>query len=242
MGLLLRVTGFCHRNALAVVLGGLALAGLAGLWSSHRLGVSTDTDEMFAASLPWRQRQIAMDRDFPQFRDLLVAVVEGKSPEAADATAAGLVTALTQNGAGARDTALIRDVRRPDADPFLARAGLMYLDKAQLTTVLDQTIDAQPFLGQLAADPSARGLFAALALMGMGVSRGQAVLVAAAGRVAGGSGGALPFRADPAEAGFFIAFARRGSNGAGARGHRRAGECARRQRDGADHRGRGPGG
>ncbi len=170
MSLLLRVTGLCSRHALAVVLGGLVLAGLAGAWSVHRLGVSTDTDAMFAANLGWRQRQMALDRDFPQFRDLLLAVVDGTSPEAVDATAAGLVAAL------AKETATIRSVRRPDADPFLARAGLLFLDKAPLTTLLDQTIDAQPFLGQLVADPSARGLFAALALMGMGVARGQADL------------------------------------------------------------------
>ena len=170
MSLLLRVTGLCSRHALAVVLGGLVLAGLAGAWSVHRLGVSTDTDAMFAANLGWRQRQMALDRDFPQFRDLLLAVVDGTSPEAVDATAARLVAAL------AKETATIRSVRRPDADPFLARAGLLFLDKAPLTTLLDQTIDAQPFLGQLVADPSARGLFAALALMGMGVARGQADL------------------------------------------------------------------
>ena len=168
--MLARVTGVCHRHAVAVVLGGLLLAVLTGIWSAHRLGVSTDTDAMFAASLDWRQRQMAMDRDFPQFRDLLLAVVDGKSVEAADATADALVAALRT------ETASIRAVRRPDADPFFRRAGLLFLDKAQLSAVLDRMIDAQPFLGQLVADPSARGLFAALALMGVGVSRGEADL------------------------------------------------------------------
>ncbi|MBV8398934.1 MAG: MMPL family transporter, partial [Acetobacteraceae bacterium] len=37
-------------------------------------------------------------------------------------------------------------------------------------------VDAQPFLGQLVADPSARGLFSALSLIGMGVEQGQADL------------------------------------------------------------------
>ena len=37
-------------------------------------------------------------------------------------------------------------------------------------------IDAQPFLGELVADPSARGLFAALSLLGTGVEQGQADL------------------------------------------------------------------
>ena len=34
-------------------------------------------------------------------------------------------------------------------------------------------IDAQPFLGELAKDPSARGLFGALSLIGTGVENGQ---------------------------------------------------------------------
>ena len=41
---------------------------------------------------------------------------------------------------------------------------------------MEQTIDAQPFLGQLVADPSARGLFSALSLLGMGVARAGADL------------------------------------------------------------------
>ena len=38
---------------------------------------------------------------------------------------------------------------------------------------MDRTIDAQPFLGQLVADPTARGLFSALSLLGMGVTKGD---------------------------------------------------------------------
>ena len=168
LSLLVRVTAFSHLHCRAVVGVVLILASLAAGVAAQRLGVSTDTDAMFAANLGWRQRQMAMDRDFPQFRDLLVAVVRAQDPEAAETTAAGLVAALTG------EAATIRAVRRPDADPFLERAGLLFLDQAPLSTLLEQTIDAQPFLGQLAADPSARGLFAALALMGMGVARGQA--------------------------------------------------------------------
>ena len=67
-------------------------------------------------------------------------------------------------------------MRRPDASPYLRREGLLFLDKDQLQTLMDSTIDAQPFLGQLVADPSARGLFAALSLLGIGVEKGQADL------------------------------------------------------------------
>ena len=60
---------------------------------SH-LGVTTDTDLMFSSSLPWRQRAEAYDKEFPQFRDLLVAVVDAQEPEEADATAGELAEKL----------------------------------------------------------------------------------------------------------------------------------------------------
>jgi hypothetical protein len=168
--LLAALTDFGRRNAVAVVLAGILLAGLSAAWSASHLGVSTDTDAMFAAHLPWRQRALAFDRAFPQFRDLLVAVVEADSPETAEATAAGLVAALeAQPGEKLF-------VRRPDASPFLTRAGLLFLERDALSELLERTIDAQPFLGQLSADPSARGLFAALGLLGQGVVHAQADL------------------------------------------------------------------
>jgi len=165
--LLAGLVDFCQRHGLLVVFGGIALAGFAGLYAGHHLGISTDTDEMFARSLPWRQKALALRADFPQFNDLLVVVIDAKEPEQAEATAASLAAALTA------DHRHFHSVRRPDVSPFLAREGLLFLDTKQLAALIDQTISAQPFLGQLARDPSARGLFAALALLGQGAQRGQ---------------------------------------------------------------------
>ncbi len=163
--LLVGVVDTCRRQALAVLLAGLALAAFSGWYASSHMGVSTDTDLMFSAELPWRKRSIEMARDFPQFQDLIVAVVDARTPEEADATAAALAKA-----AGA-DTRHFRSVRRPDASPFFDKYGLLLLEPARLAELMDKTIDAQPFLGQLVADPSARGLFSALALLGMGVTK-----------------------------------------------------------------------
>ena len=164
--LLSGIAGYCARHAWRVVLIGLLLGLLSGGLAYVRLGVSTDTDALFAPDLPWRQRAMQMERDFPQFRDLLVAVIEARSPEAAEATAAGLEAALKA------DPAHFGFVRRPDASPFFDANGLLFLEQAALQDLLDRTIDAQPFLGQLAADPSARGLFAALSLLAIGAEQG----------------------------------------------------------------------
>ncbi len=157
----------CRRNALLVVLAWTVLAVFAAWYAAGHLGVSTDTDEMFADSLPWRRQAAAFKAEFPQFTDLLVVVIDAKEPEAAEATAAALAGAL------AADHTHFRSVRRPDASPFLRRQGLLFLDPKQLEGLLERIIDAQPFLGQLAKDPSARGLFAAISLLGKGVVAGQ---------------------------------------------------------------------
>ena len=161
---------FAARRPLLV----LSLAMLLGcfcVWlAATRLAVTTDVDGLFSASLPWKQREATMKHMFPQFNDLLVAVIDADAPEQADATAAGLETALLA------DHGHFRTVRRPDSSAFFDRNGLLFLDPAALETLLNQTIDAQPFLGQLAGDPTARGLFAALGLVAIGVERGQADL------------------------------------------------------------------
>jgi hopanoid biosynthesis associated RND transporter like protein HpnN len=170
ISLLVQLVDFSRRHSLLVVCGGILLAVFAGWVASIRLGVSTDTDLLFRDTLPWRQQAAEMNRDFPQFRNLLVAVVNARIPEEAEATASELTARLSA------DKARFLTVRRPDANPFLEKEGLLFLQPKQLSTLMDQTIDSQPFLGQLVADPSARGLFAALSLLGMGVTQGDADL------------------------------------------------------------------
>jgi hopanoid biosynthesis associated RND transporter like protein HpnN len=160
----------CRRNAALVVLGSVILAVFSSWYGAHHLAINTDTDRMFAESLPWRQRAMAFKAEFPQFQDLLVAVIDAREPEEAEATADALAAALVQNHEQ------FLSVRRPDASPFLRQEGLLFLDPDQLESLLDRTIDAQPFLGELAKDPNARGLFAALSLLGTGVEQGQADL------------------------------------------------------------------
>ncbi|HXC11762.1 MAG TPA: MMPL family transporter [Stellaceae bacterium] len=165
--LLVGLVEFCRRHAVLVFAAALALTVFAGFFAAGHLGISTDTDEMFAQSLPWRQRALALKGEFPQFTDVLAVVIDAKEPEEAEATAAALAKVL------AADHGHFRAVSRPDSSPFLNKEGLLFLDVKQLEGLLERTIDAQPFLGQLAKDPSARGLFAALALLGQGLQRAQ---------------------------------------------------------------------
>jgi hopanoid biosynthesis associated RND transporter like protein HpnN len=165
-----RLVGFCARRHLLVIAMAACLAVAAGVLASHRLSMTTSIDGLFDRTLPWKQHEAALKKAFPQFNDLIVAVISARIPEEADATATALAAALSA------DHAHFVSVRQPDASPYLRQEGLMFLDTATLSDVLDKTVDASPFLGQLAADPSGRGLFGALGLIGEGVARGQANL------------------------------------------------------------------
>ena len=168
--LLARLAGLCVRRAGWVALLALLLGAGSAWLAATRLGVTTDTGALFSESLAWRQQAMVLQRAFPQNDDLLVAVIDGATPEEAEATAASLAAALQP------DTQHFKDVRRPDASPYLERNGLLFLESGPLGTLLDQTVDAQPFLGQLSADPSLRGLLGALGLIAEGIQAGQANL------------------------------------------------------------------
>lgn len=165
--LLVRLAEFSRRRAAAVVLAGVLLTILSVGYAAGHLGVTTDTDAMFSPSLPWRRAAMQFDREFPQFNNLLVVVINAAEPEEADATADALAARLRA------DPALFHDVVQPDRSPFLEKEGLLFLSAPKLTALMNSTIDAQPFIGQLVADPSARGLFSALALIGLGVQKGN---------------------------------------------------------------------
>ncbi|MGI4744540.1 MAG: MMPL family transporter [Janthinobacterium lividum] len=174
-----RLAAFCSRRALAVTLLAFLLGLGAILTTRARLQVTTDTGGLFSSKLIWKQRQNQFRNDFPHGEDQLVAVVQGDIPEEAQVTARQLAERLQA------DTTHFKLVRTPDQVPYLQKNGLLFLDRKPLGELLEKTIDAQPFLGQLATDPSARGLFGALSMIGEGVKRGQANLTSFAASLDG---------------------------------------------------------
>ncbi len=168
LDLIVRIVAASRRRAWA---GGArrVAAGAAGLlYTERHLSIDTDTNTLFAANLPWRQAQITEAKNFPQFDGLIVAVVRGATPEEAAETARALDAAVSA------DKTDFRDSRYPAGSAFYAHDGLLLLPVPQLAKLLNAIIVAQPFLGQLAADPSARGLFTGLSLIAQGVQMGAA--------------------------------------------------------------------
>jgi hypothetical protein len=148
--------------ALSLLLGALSVWAVA-----TRFAMNTDILRLFPADLPWRQAEMALDRAFPGRSEVIAAVIEGSTPDAADRAAAALEAALAPRAA------LFRDVSRPGADPFFRKNALLFLDEGEVRQVTERLIAAQPLLGTLAADPSLGGIARATELIAEGVERGE---------------------------------------------------------------------
>ncbi|MGH6968857.1 MAG: MMPL family transporter, partial [Stellaceae bacterium] len=161
-----RVVEWSRIHAALVVMAALALAIVAGFYAASRITVDTDLDKLITPNLPWRQLAQEMDKAFPQKVDLLVIVVDGKTPDQTEDAALALAAKLRS------EPAIFHNVRLPDLNGFFRRNGLLFLPRAQVQDYANQMIAAQPFLGSLAADPSLRGVFGVIGLMAQGVQQG----------------------------------------------------------------------
>jgi hopanoid biosynthesis associated RND transporter like protein HpnN len=148
----------------------LALCGGAITYIAEHFAITTDTAELISPDLPWRRDMAAFDAAFAQRSDVIVAVVDGATPELALTAANRLAARLWGR------TDIFKSVKQPDGGPFFDRNGLLFLSVAELQETTSQLIDAQPFLGSLAADPSLRGIMNSLATALEGVRHGDTTL------------------------------------------------------------------
>jgi len=153
---IVRVVRLSTRHAWVVIAAFLIAAAFAGVYVSRHIAINTDSSKLLSSSLPWRQQEMKLNRLFPQRTDLMIAVIDATTPEAADEAADALVGALSGR------TDVVRTVSRPDGGEFFARNGVLFLSVDDVKSNMAQLIKAEPFLGTLAADPSLRGILGAV--------------------------------------------------------------------------------
>jgi hopanoid biosynthesis associated RND transporter like protein HpnN len=166
IALVIRLVEASRRHAAALVGAILVAVAAIGLLAARHIALDTDTGKLFSPKLAWRQVEQQVDREFPQNTDLLAIVIDAATPDQAQDAAALLAHRLSAN------TELFRDVRLPTGSPFFRKNGLLFLPRQQVQKFADQMIAAQPMLGTLTADPSARGVFDALDLFAQGPLQG----------------------------------------------------------------------
>ena len=130
----------------------LVLVLLSLIYSAANLRIDTDTTDMISEEVAFRQNDRAFKRAFPAFKETIVAVIDGDTPERSEEAAARLAAELTT------DTEHFLRVELPGDDPFFKRNGLLYFDIEKLETLSGRLAEAQPLLAALADDPNLRGV------------------------------------------------------------------------------------
>ena len=147
------IAAWSERFAIFIVVGAIAAIALALNYTTSNLGINTDTGDLFSDDLAWRQTYHRYTDAFPMYSDNLIVVIDAATAEGADAAASLLETRLSTE----KET--LDWVYRPGGGAFFARNALLYLDVGELEDLIDNLAAIQPFIGSLAADPSAAELF-----------------------------------------------------------------------------------
>jgi hopanoid biosynthesis associated RND transporter like protein HpnN len=164
------VVAFCTRHVWPILLAAAVVAGGSGYYAARHFVINADVTQLISNDLPWRQREQAYRKVFTEGTLLIVAVIDGPTPELATAASQALLDRLGS------DKALFRSVESMGANNFFVRNRFLYLPTDEVAGITGQLSKAAPLMGQLASDPSLRGLVQAMGLTLSGVEAGQVSL------------------------------------------------------------------
>jgi len=167
--LVVRAIGFCTQYAWPVIAVSVLLAVLSSWYAATHFAMTTDVNQLISPNIPWRQREAAFEKAFPQY-ELIVAVIDAPTPELVDAATGALVQRLSQQ----KD--LFRSIQEPKGGPFFAQNGLLFESTDDLAPQMKMLTQAQRLVQVLAADPTLRGVIQVLQFGLLGVQGGQITL------------------------------------------------------------------
>src|ERR1700730_16096587 len=157
------IVAVCSRFRWIVLSLAILVTIASGYYTATHFAINTNTNEFFSEKIRWRQNLIALEKAFPQRDDQIVVVIDGATPELAEAAAQSLTDKLQHR------PDLYQSVVRPDGGPFFNQNALLFQPVADLQRTIKELSRARPFLMALASDPSLRGIVKAVSFINQGV-------------------------------------------------------------------------
>jgi uncharacterized protein len=167
--LVVRAIDFCVHYAWPVIGVALVLTVASSWYAAAHFSMTTDINKLISTDIPWRQRELAFEKAFPQY-ELIVAVIEAPTPELVAEASDALTERLSQQ----KD--LFRSVQQPQGGAFFAQNGFLFESTDELGPQLKNLTQAQRLVQVLAGDPSLRGVIQALQFGLLGVQGGRITL------------------------------------------------------------------
>ncbi|MDQ6702488.1 MAG: MMPL family transporter [Pseudomonadota bacterium] len=157
------IVAACSRFRWTVLALAILVTIASGYYTATHFAITTNTNNFISEKLQWRQNLIALEKAFPQRVDQIVVVIDGATPELAEAAAQSLTGKLK------RRPDLYQSVVRPDGGSYFNQNALLFQPVADLQRTVKELSHARPFLMALASDPSLRGIVKAVSFINQGV-------------------------------------------------------------------------
>jgi hopanoid biosynthesis associated RND transporter like protein HpnN len=167
--LVVSIVRTCTRFASLIVISSLILAIGGVVYTARHFSINTDINTLISPDLDWRKRDNQFEQAFDREK-LILAVVEGPTPELTGAAAKALAEKL------AGDTKNFESVQPLGSGEFFEKNGLLFLPVEEVGKLAGQLESAAPLIEIMAGDPSIRGLTGALETGLAGIKRGQVKL------------------------------------------------------------------
>src|ERR1700744_6257238 len=88
------IVEWSRKQAWLIVLIALVASAGLGYFCSTHFKINTDVNQLLEDDLPWRQREKEMEKAFPQKVDVILAVIDGDTPDNAEDAAEALANQL----------------------------------------------------------------------------------------------------------------------------------------------------
>jgi hopanoid biosynthesis associated RND transporter like protein HpnN len=164
------IVNICTRHPWIIIIIAAILTVVTSIYSAQHFAINTDVNKLISPDLPWRQRELELDKAFPHRNETIIAVVEAPTSELVTQATAALMPKLTEQ----KD--LFLSVREPGGGEFFARNGLLFLSTEEVGETVNQFAQAQPLIQVLVADPTLRGFVQALTFALAGLQRNMYTL------------------------------------------------------------------
>src|SRR5437868_5870065 len=120
------IVNICARFAWPVIALVTILTVFTSYYSFRHFSINTDVNKLISPDLPWRQRDLAMDRAFPHRHERIIAVVEAPTSELASQATAALIDGLS------RQRESFGSIRGLGDGPFFAKNGLLFMSSEEV--------------------------------------------------------------------------------------------------------------
>lgn len=150
-----KLVAWCLRRPWTIVAVTLALTAAGVYLTATRFAIDTDTAHLFSPQVAWRANETRLYKAFPQIDDIIVAVIDAKTPGDADRAADSLRDGLTGKP-------LVSRVWRPDDNDYFRKNGFLFLTVDEIRRNLNSVIAQREILQPMSEDPTLRGLTTSL--------------------------------------------------------------------------------